>query len=192
MTPQLQQAIRLLQLSALQLKDEIQDALESNGMLELDEEGDGSDNGAAAEDTLPADGAEHSDAADSIPDELPVDTDWSDIYEPPTALATPADDLPDIASRTSAPTDLRDHLRWQMNLARFSDPDELIATAIIDAMHDDGCLGAALEDRLSAFRTVDLDLQTRRVGPDDPIFGGYRFDPGVEPVLCHWKVLAQR
>ena len=41
MTPQLQQAIRLLQLSTLELQSEVQDALESNPMLEQDEEADG-------------------------------------------------------------------------------------------------------------------------------------------------------
>ena len=156
MTPQLQQAIRLLQLSALQLKTEIQDALESNMMLELDEE---SEDGGTPEEELRADSADQGDAPDAIPDELPVDTDWSDIYEPPTALATPADDLPDIAARTSAPTDLRDHLRWQMNLARFSETDELIATAIIDAIDDDGYLRAPLEEILSAVGDEDSGVE---------------------------------
>ena len=44
MTPQLQQAIRLLQLSTLDLQQEIQEALESNPMLERQEEGDDFDN----------------------------------------------------------------------------------------------------------------------------------------------------
>jgi RNA polymerase sigma-54 factor len=159
MTPQLQQAIRLLQLSALQLKAEVQDALDSNMMLELDEESDGGESAAASDEAPPGDGEERRDAADSIPDELPVDTDWSDIYEPPTALATPADDLPDIASRTSAPTDLRDHLSWQMNLARFSEADELIATAIIDSVNDDGYLDTSLEEILSAVGDEDIGIE---------------------------------
>lgn len=170
MTPQLQQAIRLLQLSALQLKAEIQDALESNMMLELEDESDG---GTATEEAPPADHEERLDAVDSLPDELPVDTDWSDIYEPPTTLAAPADDLPDIASRTSAPTDLRDHLRWQMNLARFSEADELIATAIIDSINDDGYLGATLEDILAALDDEDtgeeeIEAVLHRIQSFDP------------------------
>ena len=44
MTPQLQQAIRLLQLSTLDLQQEIQEALESNPMLERQEEGEDFDN----------------------------------------------------------------------------------------------------------------------------------------------------
>mgnify|MGYP001813482006 CR=1 FL=1 len=91
MTPQLQQAIRLLQLSALQLKTEVQEALDSNLMLEVDEEGDSADDTPEAkpEETTPEDSRELGEPADNIPDELPVDTDWTDIYEPPTALAAP-------------------------------------------------------------------------------------------------------
>ncbi len=78
MTPQLQQAIRLLQLSTMELQTEVQEALESNLMLEVDEDGnapassDSADEGGAPEqDIVPAD----------IPSELPVDTAWEDIYD---------------------------------------------------------------------------------------------------------------
>ena len=160
MTPQLQQAIRLLQLSALQLKTEVQEALDSNLMLEVDEEGDSADDTPEAkpEETTPEDSRELGEPADNIPDELPVDTDWTDIYEPPTALAAPPDDLPDIASRTSAPTGLGDHLLWQMNLARFSEQDECIATVIIDAISDDGYLTASLDEIVGAIGYDEVGL----------------------------------
>jgi RNA polymerase sigma-54 factor len=160
MTPQLQQAIRLLQLSALQLKTEVQDALDSNLMLEVDEEGDSADSTPEAkpEETTPEDSRELGEPADNIPDELPVDTDWTDIYEPPTALAAPPDDLPDIASRTSAPTGLGDHLLWQMNLARFSEQDECIATVIIDAISDDGYVTASLDEIVGAIGHEEVGL----------------------------------
>lgn len=161
MTPQLQQAIRLLQLSTLELRAEIQNALESNVMLELEEDSEGDEGTATAtEETPPDENRELGDPADSIPDELPVDTDWSEIYEQPTALAAPADELPDITSRTSAPTDLRDHLRWQMNLARFSEIDEIIATVIIDSVNDDGYLTATLDDIVAA-------VGSDEVGPEE-------------------------
>ena len=178
MTPQLQQAIRLLQLSALQLKDEIQDALESNIMLELEEEGDNApDSPGAPETTTPSDGPEDAKAAeDAIPDELAVDSDWSDIYDapPPGQSGQPGgEDMPDITTRTSAPTDLRDHLRWQMNLARFSDADELIATAIIDAINDDGYLSASTEDIVAALddpetSPEEIEAVLHRVQSFDP------------------------
>lgn len=109
MTPQLQQAIRLLQLSTLDLQQEIQEALESNPMLELHDDDSGnsneqnyetSDNNAnenrsdqkedsfndttntPAEKPEPTNPAEMSsdEWSDSIPDDLPVDTVWEDIY----------------------------------------------------------------------------------------------------------------
>ena len=71
MTPRLQQAIRLLQLSTLELHTEVQEALDSNFMLEPDED-DASGAGVGAEaEVVPAD----------IPRELPVDSVWEDIYD---------------------------------------------------------------------------------------------------------------
>ena len=77
MTPALQQAIRMLQLSTLDLKTEIQEALDTNVMLEAD---DGTDDVEAADEPRAQTTAE----AD-IPDNLPVDADWSDIYAAPAA-----------------------------------------------------------------------------------------------------------
>ena len=99
MTPQLQQAIRLLQLSTLDLQQEIQEALESNPMLERQEDGEDFDNSdpmadnaeskpvAEIQDTshqdsaLSADNLEEGDWNERIPSELPVDTAWEDIYQ---------------------------------------------------------------------------------------------------------------
>ncbi len=166
MTPQLQQAIRLLQLSALQLKDEIQDALDSNMMLELDEESENPPDNANGQETKPSatseDSGELNTANDNIPDELPVDSDWSDIYEPTLGGSSgPAggEELPDITTRTSAPTDLRDHLRWQMNLSRFSESDENIAMAIIDAISDDGYLTAGIDDLIAAVDDPETEAE---------------------------------
>jgi len=89
MTPQLQQAIRLLQLSTLDLQQEIQQALESNPMLEQGDEGieENLDSDAAADIVETAGEAEFEDPAaladsdanwddGSLPSELPVDTQW--------------------------------------------------------------------------------------------------------------------
>lgn len=114
MTPQLQQAIRLLQLSTLDLQAEIQEALDSNPMLEVsDEAGDGSgegnetssasssgdgvdndihrDNLAERSNDSPAGekreepSAEAEWSEDHIPSELAVDTDWDDVYQTSSA-----------------------------------------------------------------------------------------------------------
>lgn len=142
MTPQLQQAIRLLQLSTLDLQQEIQEALESNPMLERQEDGDDFDNS----DPL-ADGAEQAASApqesplqesatpsvesldddqwsERIPSELPVDTAWEDIYQTSaSSLPSNDDDEWDFTARTSSGESLHSHLLWQVNLAPMSDTD---------------------------------------------------------------------
>ena len=86
MTPQLQQAIKLLQLSTLELQQEVQAALDSNPLLELD---DGSDASSDPITQVTAGTPETIDTASQmldldhqhdLPNELPVDTAWDDIY----------------------------------------------------------------------------------------------------------------
>jgi RNA polymerase sigma-54 factor len=176
MTPQLQQAIRLLQLSTLDLKQEIQDALDSNLMLETEEEGQQREEPASAEQqTADESGAKSGEAgndanneseinveAESMPDELPVDTAWDDLYDSvtPTSSAPAAigEDNSDFLLQQAPGQSLHDHLDWQVNLAHFSDTDLAIATAIIDAINDDGYLTADLEDILAAVDQPELEL----------------------------------
>ncbi len=149
MTPQLQQAIRLLQLSSLELRNEIQEALESNLMLELEEDAEAE----AGAETPPVAGegteaaAEVAPASD-IPDELPVDSAWEDIYDPVPAGGgvVGGDDQREFEAVDTRGESLRDHLLWQMNLTPFSDTDRAIAEAIIDSINDDGFLTTPLEE----------------------------------------------
>ena len=207
MTPQLQQAIRLLQLSALEMEQEIQEAIESNPMLEIAEDGyddtpDGSDPsgpdegdlvgaGENSQDAASADEAHSADAgvdpatgeaegegfdgetdfasldgtsssadADAasegvddadweqkdIPEDLPVDSSWDDVYaQAPAAGPPPEDDL-DYGSRTAASGSLADHLVWQLGLTNASEEDREIALALIDSVDADGMLRASLEE----------------------------------------------
>ena len=98
MTPQLQQAIRLLQLSTAELNAEVQEALDSNMMLEIDEEqdlgrGTGAQNGEEAD--RPAREAEPNadlkvtdeNLAGDIPEELPVDSAWADVFDTPVGAS---------------------------------------------------------------------------------------------------------
>ena len=86
MTPQLQQAIRLLQLSTLDLRQEIQDALDSNMMLETEEE---AGNEVSLDDELRPDissndvnnETEVNLETESMPDEMATDSQWDDIYD---------------------------------------------------------------------------------------------------------------
>jgi len=140
MTPQLQQAIRLLQLSTLDLNTEIQQALEGNLMLEVDEAIDEQPSEAESLDEIDdASTLELNTTGDKIPDELPVDADWSSVYDisPPRSRDTSQESEWDISS-AAAETGLRDHLLWQTCLASFTDIEQQIAEVIIEEINDDG------------------------------------------------------
>jgi len=159
MTPQLQQAIKLLQLSTLELQQEIQEVLDSNLMLEVADEGeDFQHQSTGAESSTEQPAEQEGDAVeqdtgklemDSIPTDLPVDSAWDDIYDniqmSPSSGSYGDDDREYEISDTSSES-LHDHLQWQMQLTPFSDTDMIIAEAIIDAINDDGFLGMDVEE----------------------------------------------
>jgi RNA polymerase sigma-54 factor len=180
MTPQLQQAIKLLQLSTLDLQQEIQEVLDTNPMLEvaedeLDGEAGVSEDVAPNESTVTADKdgpmeslegdvditpTEDQDWADTLPDDLPVDTQWEDMM-PSSAPSTPSADTADFDtdSRNGSVDSLHDKLLWQLGLTRLSDIDRVIALAIIDATADNGRLLTSLEDiHQSLEQELEIDL----------------------------------
>ena len=137
MTPRLQQAIRLLQLSTIELHTEIQDALDSNLMLELDE--DDTASASAETEIVPID----------IPSDLPVDSVWEDIYDAPPLNGNPSHEEfngSDLVAHCARTESLKDRLHWQVSMLRLSDTDRAIAAALVDAVDDDGYLALALED----------------------------------------------
>ncbi len=162
MTPQLQQAIRLLQLSSVELQAEIQQALESNVMLERQDENSESPSVEPSHEpeqqtSQTEAGVESGDndmqALDidsptgDIPAELPVDTRWEDVYEPGfTPSGGAVDEGKEFDFQGSTTEDLGEHLRWQMQMSNFSETDQLIAEAIIDAINEDGYLTASLDE----------------------------------------------
>lgn len=183
MTPQLQQAIKLLQLSTLELQTEIQTALENNPMLELaDEEGqesnapgrDSSSNENEVDNTeakTEQDGESRANSdssseknerdseleletatmefnqeeTDVMPEDLPVDSAWDDVYEPsiPSGVASPSSDSEgrDFTEFHNAGiSSIQDHLSEQIQLTPLSPRDQYIATTLIDAIDDNGYL----------------------------------------------------
>ncbi|MBP8925152.1 MAG: RNA polymerase factor sigma-54 [Pseudomonadales bacterium] len=162
MTPQLQQAIRLLQLSTLELQQEIQEALDSNPLLEfVEHEGNNApepreshDSSTQSTDTTAERAAEAGDTAatDAIPTELAVDTSWDDIYEPGSIGGSgESEESRDFESYTAEVSTLSDHLMWQLNLTPMSDTDRAIAMAIIDGIDADGMLTASIEELVEGF-----------------------------------------
>lgn len=193
MTPQLQQAIRLLQLSTLDLQAEIQEALDSNPMLEVSEddnsdnshEGNGSDenahangeaNGKEFEFSDKSEGSSttveseeastDSDWSNDIPTDLAVDTSWDDVYQSApsnTGLARPESEDFDYDSRRANSETLQDHLYWQLNLTPMSDSDRLIAEAIIDAVEPTGMLNQSVEELYSGLLKFNEELEEDEV-----------------------------
>lgn len=184
MTPQLQQAIRLLQLSSLDLQAEIQTVLDSNLMLERADEG-GDEPAPAAEAALEFSApstpdAEPVAAAEASRDELPADTSWDDHYDGydgSTAYSRgdSDEDRDPFETHGGASESLRDHLLWQMRLTPFSETDQIIATAIIDATDESGYLGSPLEeiygglkDEFPQIEPEDLEIVLHRLQRFDP------------------------
>ncbi|WP_394179762.1 RNA polymerase factor sigma-54 [Marinomonas posidonica] len=173
MTPQLQQAIRLLQLSTLDLKQEIHEFLESNPLLELD------DDEATSADTTSIEAKTDSETnkdsntndhesgeearlesewTESIPEELSIDSNWDDTYQSSAAVSdsNSFDNDMDFESRNAPAESIQDHLIWQLNLTHMSDRDLEIAYAIVDCVQPDGYLSTSLEEILESL-SVDLE-----------------------------------
>jgi RNA polymerase sigma-54 factor len=211
MTPQLQQAIRLLQLSSLELQTEVQDALESNPMLEQDDgiPADSADSGADLNGSEKDTQITASGDSDNIPDELPTDSNWDDVFDTgATSYSSPAEgDVRDVFETVSVSAgDLRDHLLWQAGLTHFSETDELIARLVIDSIDEDGYLSVSSEDILGMLDSnmgVELDeveSVIHHIQQFDPLGVGARslqeslqlqlqqFEPGT-PWLREAKIL---
>lgn len=197
MTPQLQQAIKLLQLSTLDLQQEIHQALESNPMLELIEEDEVKESQSdvntqqeVKSDTAPSEEAsdgdyqtsDETDWQDNIPTDLAVDSNWDDIYpnSQPSSSSSFDSESADFESRNTAEETLQDHLHWQLNLTPLSEKDLSIGYAIIDAIDANGMLTVDVESIHSGFDVeleIELDEVTavlHRIQQFDPLGVGYR------------------
>lgn len=169
MTPQLQQAIKLLQLSTLELQTEIQEALDSNMMLEVNEDSEDNQNTKpeSADDVSrdkPSDDDSLIMQQENIPNDLPVDSAWDDIYDavPQQSSASREFDAREHDIPESSGESLHDHLIWQMELTPFSETDRTIAETIIDSINDDGYLGCNIEEILQSL-PADLEVEADEV-----------------------------
>ncbi len=154
MTPQLQQAIKLLQLSRMELMDVVRTELEENPVLEEGQE--------AADEKTPAEEEHDAEvAAEQAQEGVKEvegdsdgmsDIDWRTYLESYSLGGSTADSYEDDEDRpsyenllTRKPT-LSDHLLWQLNLSRLENQDRAIATEIIGNVDDDGYLQASVEE----------------------------------------------
>ncbi len=140
MTPQLQQAIKLLQMSTLDLQQEITRSLEENPLLEREEE--------LEQPTVSEieNVREQETPVESV--EVAIETEWEDTnhfdLNRPITNAASDDEYESFENRTSEVTTLSAHLLWQLNLMPLTERDRLIARVLIDSINSDGILEANL------------------------------------------------
>jgi RNA polymerase sigma-54 factor len=174
LTPQLQQALRLLQLSALEFEQEMREALDTNPFLEEDEEAQrASDPGAAAEPSE-APAPEAPDVS-STPDDADAPDERGSMEELPRNASNHERDDTDWTEWSEAQLTLRDHLRWQLLLSQMGERDRALAHLVIDALDDDGYLKLGF-DELAA-----LVAPEHQVEPED-LAATLRLVQTLEPV----------
>ena len=159
MTPQLQQAIKLLQLSSLELQAEIQQTLDENPLLDQDDNlgeitvfDDGSaDNEDSTDYRNDGGGIAENRAEQRLPDDLGIDASWENIYETQgSASSTSASSTVDyremFENQAGEEDSLKSHLIWQLDCSHLSELDHAIGLAIIDSIDDRGYLTDSIED----------------------------------------------
>jgi RNA polymerase sigma-54 factor len=179
MTPQLQQAIKLLQLSSLELQTEIQQTLETNPLLDQDDNlGEitvidleaGKEGRANGEDITdfkaPASTISENRAEQRLPDDLEIDARWDQIYDNlPSSSSQPASlgsDNRDMFENQAGEEDtLKNHLVWQLDCSHLSPLDHEIGLAIVDSIDDSGYLTQSIaeihEGLVSEHEELELD-----------------------------------
>ena len=183
LTPQLQQSIRLLQLSTLELEQELEKFLAENPLLEREEDeyavprttadAQQNDEGAVPE----SEPAERSESAGAEEESWLGD-------EGPTTYATASgsfdDDDNDFQDIQAATTSLREHLLWQLGLINLSERDRTLVACLIDALDDDGYLTQSLDDlsqslpEESGIELDELQIALRHLQHFDPTGVGAR------------------
>jgi RNA polymerase sigma-54 factor len=161
MTPQLQQAIRLLQLPTIELQAHIRELLESNVMLEQDEESEIIGPEALATTEMGGQSqAEETEASVEI-----VDDGWTDQSVGPAENPwSPGDDERQQEYADSADQNLREHLLWQLELAQLTPRELAIGKAIVDAINDDGYIGDSLTEIAGTLKP-EIDCGVEEIEP---------------------------
>lgn len=171
MTPQLQQAIKILQMSVLELQQEIGNALVENPCLEETASDDAEEGGTVASNSV-EDGNEFDNKA--LKSEGAEDFDFGSIdpnrenYK--STRNTNLDEMPSYEQVLSKPQTLFDHLMWQWRLTETTDDQNAIAEEIIGNVNDEGYLAMPVEE-------IAADLQCDVAEVNAVLFRIQRFDP---------------
>jgi len=192
MTPQLQQAIKLLQLSRIELQDLVRGELLENPLLDESQEL-GSPNEEALSSVEIQDGLENGEgrpAPEPVERELKVDDgpkenfDWEAYLE--NASYAPAtgsgvrlgnEDLPSLEATATRPETLADHLMWQIRLSGYSELEEDIAEYIVRSLSSKGYLSDVSVPQIArraGYSVLQVEQVLRRVQSLDPLSIGAR------------------
>lgn len=178
MTPQLQQAIKLLQLSNLELQSEIQEVLDSNPLLESDSIDESTTEASIDSHTSDDNSAEIKQAgstdskaevtetdtsekiqSDKIESDLAIDTQWEDWgYVSQTSSSRSHDDNSHFDYQGETSESLQDQLQWQIDMMNLSDIDKAIATVLIDSVDEKGYMQADLDEIVEMLSEEKLEL----------------------------------
>ncbi len=190
MTPQLQQAIKLLQLSTVEMQQELERYLLENPLLERDDDEDAERGYLSA---APGEGQEYSAVGEGVPagdegaaevPELPAfdeDDRWS--TDAGTFSGGGRDDEGDEADAQdlhAAQHSLRDHLEWQLGMTQLSERDRTLVRFLIDALDENGYLATPLQELLEVLpkeleaEPEDLEIALKHLQHFDPVGVGAR------------------
>ena len=169
MTPQLQQAIKLLQLSRIELETAINSELSENPVLEEDIE--------SNEDPHVEEAKSNIEKVDDIDWEGYVDSFNSTSSTPPTTrVHRSADELPNVENIATSSVNLTDHLLWQLHISGMEEDEVKFGEKIVTHINDDGYLSVDFNDLVKESE-VDSDMAEEvllRIQEFDPVGVGSR------------------
>ncbi len=197
MTPQLQQAIKLLQLSRLELVETVNEELEENPVLEMsqnEDDGDPVDMPGQNQGEEPV-VAESDFSEVRVEENMRTEFDWENYLgeyssaPSTTSMYEAPIDTPSYENFVASPTSLADHLTWQWRMCRTTETEQRIGEQIIGNINADGYLRASLEEiaELEQVSTVEVARTLSRIQELDPVGVAAR-DPR-ECLLIQLKLL---
>ncbi|MDG6778051.1 RNA polymerase factor sigma-54 [Thiomicrorhabdus sp. zzn3] len=162
LTPQLQQSIKILQYSALEVQQTIEATLETNYMLEVDEDTLSEDDLLGTEDKPETESTDTSSDEqpldinndNNLSEDLEIDCNWDEVYSDFSSAkpTTSSEEFVSAENYTSEETSLHDHLYWQSDIYPWNEPEDVIADFIIDDINDEGYLSTPLPELLEAIQ----------------------------------------
>jgi RNA polymerase sigma-54 factor len=153
LTPQLQQAIKLLQLSTLEINQESARLLDENPLLERDDDRTEPAYGSRAEASVEQ--SSEPSASENTADE--TSPEWGELNFAHAGSAHQDDEDDSHAEIAAERPNLREHLLWQLNMSLLDERDKKIISLLVDALDENGYLSQPLAEIVEIF-PAELDI----------------------------------